>query len=648
MRVACIGAGPGGLYAAILLKQANPRWQISVYERNPAHTTYGWGVVFSQATLQKLATADPTSHATLSSALHPWDELAVHYKGQAYRSAGHGFFAIGRARMLSILQERAAALDVHLHFETSVEDVGELADADLIIAADGINSRIREQHADHFQPTITDGTCKYIWLGTSRPFDAFTFAFQQTEWGWFQVHAYQFDDETSTVIIETTNDNWHAAGFDQCSEAESIAVCEDQFADLLAGHSLRSKTPPDQNGWINFRGVRNEGWVLDNLVLLGDAAHTTHFSIGSGTRLALEDAIGLQEALRDHAHLPEALARYAEARKVASSKLQRIADVSRAWFENVAAYGDFAGEQFTYSLLTRSLRISHENLRLRDRDWLENYEGWFSGKASPTLPADVPLTIQELTLPNRVVAAPPVSTQALDQITPEELLAAYEEAAFAGAGMIYTPLMRLDSMNEETAYLWQSVIGILRERHGVAVALQAHPADFPVPFNDAETIPQAQLLVSYIKVGGWAAGVGFDLVEIPVWHPDHLQLPWVPSPEPPGDHFFMLAVAALRSGWKEKPLSVRLLFRDEAARNEMALLTRQLHDAKIDAVHIAPGEYPRVASSGRGKMAMVPLADQIRNAANLLTIVSGNITTHDQINTIVAAGRADLCVLDPS
>ncbi|MEO1444504.1 MAG: FAD-dependent monooxygenase, partial [Chloroflexota bacterium] len=344
MRIVCVGGGPGGLYAAILLKKSHLDWQIEVYERNRPDDTYGWGVVFSDQTMNNLKDADqPTYNAIVESFYH-WDDIEVFYKGGAYRSGGHGFSGLGRMRLLMILQQRAAELGVDLHFETEVNGLEQFADADLIIAGDGVNSRIRTTYADAFQPDITMRRCKYIWLGCYQHFDAFTFAFKETEWGWFQIHAYQFNDEMSTVIVETPEENWHAAGLGELTAEESIKFCEDLFAEYLGGHELISNATHMKNPWINFKHIVNGNWIHDNILLLGDAAHTAHFSIGSGTKLALEDAIALDKFLREYNTMRDALQAYEDERKIEVIKIQSAARNSTEWFEHVDRYTEFEGE----------------------------------------------------------------------------------------------------------------------------------------------------------------------------------------------------------------------------------------------------------------------------------------------------------------
>jgi anthraniloyl-CoA monooxygenase len=389
MRVACLGGGPAGIYLAISMKLRDPEHDIHVFERNKAGDTFGWGVVFSDQTLENLTRNDPASAAVIASSFAHWDDIEVNVGGNIERSSGHGFIGIGRKRLLQILQDRARQLGVVMHFETEFgDDLGAFADFDLVVAADGINSRVRTIHADKFNVDIQTRRNKFMWLGTPRLFDAFTFIFEKTEAGWIWAHAYRFDQDTSTFIVECFPETWEALGFDRLSQTESVAKCEQIFARQLEGQPLLSNATHLRGSaaWINFRRVLCEQWSFDNVVLLGDAAHTAHFSIGSGTKLALEDAIKLAQVLDrpglgKREALAAALADYQRERHVEVLKLQNSARNSTEWFETLDRHIDVALPQFAYSLMTRSQRVSHENLRLRDKGWLEKIERQFLSDA---------------------------------------------------------------------------------------------------------------------------------------------------------------------------------------------------------------------------------------------------------------------------
>ncbi|WP_338758381.1 bifunctional salicylyl-CoA 5-hydroxylase/oxidoreductase [Massilia sp. METH4] len=456
MNVLCIGGGPAGLYSALLLKKASPAHRIVVVERNRPYDTFGWGVVFSDQTLDNLRAADEPTAREILAAFNHWDDIEVFYRGQRVRSGGHGFAGIGRKRLLNILQRRCEELGVELVFDTEVTDDRELAaryGADLVIAADGLNSRVRSRYAETFLPQVEARQCRFVWLGTTKQFDAFTFNFRETEHGWFQAHIYQFEEGTSTFIVETPETVWRAAGLEDMTQQESIAFCERLFADRLEGHPLMSNAAHLRGSsmWIRFPRIVCERWVHGNgavpVVLMGDAAHSAHFSIGSGTKLALEDAIALVRCLGASGGLNGALAAYEAERSIEVLKLQSAARNSMEWFENVARYAALDAPQFAYAMLARSQRLSHENLRLRDRDYVADYERWFArrafAEAGLPAPADcaippmfTPLKVRDLVLKNRIVVSPMAQYSAVDGTVGDWHLLHLGARAVGGAALV--------------------------------------------------------------------------------------------------------------------------------------------------------------------------------------------------------------------
>lgn len=458
MKIVCIGGGPAGLYFGLLMKLGDPRHEVTVVERNRPYDTFGWGVVFSDATLANLKEADPVSAAQVSAAFNHWDDIEIHYKNRSLRSSGHGFIGIGRKKLLNILQARCEELNVRLVFETNVTDDQALAEkyqADLVIASDGLNSRVRTRYAGVFKPDIDTRLCRFVWLGTKQTFDAFTFAFVQTEHGWFQAHAYQFEAGMSTFIVETLDQTWKSAGLDSMSQEEGIGYCEKLFAPWLDGNPLISNATHLRGAaiWIRFPRVICQTWVHEQtlpdgrrvpIVLMGDAAHTAHFSIGSGTKLALEDSIELCRSISGHNNdLQAGLRHYQEVRSVEVLKIQNAARNSTEWFENVQRYANFEPEQFAYSLLTRSQRISHENLRLRDTGWIEGYERWMAKRAGVASiegqvmpPMHTPYTARGVTLKNRVVVSPMAMYSSVDGVPGDFHLVHLGARAMGGAGLV--------------------------------------------------------------------------------------------------------------------------------------------------------------------------------------------------------------------
>ena len=455
MNIVCIGGGPSGLYFALLMKQQNPAHEITVVERNRPYDTFGWGVVFSDQTLGNLQAADPVSAAQILGAFNHWDDIEVNIRGAKVRSGGHGFCGIGRKRLLNILQRRCEEVGVKLVFEADVQTDDEYPHADLIIASDGLNSRIRTRHAATYQPDIDLRDCRFVWLGTHKLFEAFTFAFEETEWGWFQAHAYRFDGSTSTFIVEAPERVWRAAGLDTMEKEDAIAFCEKLFAKHLDGHGLISNASHLRGSaqWIRFPRVVCKRWVHHNgrapVVLMGDAAHTAHFSIGSGTKLALEDAIELSRCILRQAQdgaegLRAALADYEAVRSIEVLRIQNAARNSTEWFEHVDRYVNLPPEQFAYSLLTRSQRISHENLRVRDKAYVEGFEDWIAQRAgvqrgasqAAVPPMFTPFTVRGVTLKNRVIVSPMAQYSCTDGVPADYHLVHLGARAMGGAGLV--------------------------------------------------------------------------------------------------------------------------------------------------------------------------------------------------------------------
>ncbi len=449
MKVACIGGGPAGLYFAISMKLRDPGHEVIVYERNRADDTFGWGVVLSDETLDNLAANDATSAASIREHFAYWDDIAVHFRGATQVSTGHGFCGIGRKRLLQLLQARAREVGVDLRYETEIRDIDDLMQShDLVVAPDGVNSAARSKFQDVFKPDIDVRKCHYTWLGTHQKFDgAFTFIFEETVHGWVWVHAYQFDPDTATFIIECSDETYQRFGFEHMSQQDSIATCEEIFKDYLGGHSLMTNAGHVRgSAWIRFPRVLCERWSHDNLVLMGDAAASAHFSIGSGTKLALESAIALADYLHTETSMQAAFEKYEDARRLEVLRLQSAARNSLEWFEDIERYFNLDPVQFNYSLLTRSQRISHENLRLRDPDWMQQAECWFQTQAGVTdgepvrPPMFAPYALRAMTLNNRVVVSPMAQYKAVDGCPTDWHLVHYGERAKGGAGLVYTEM----------------------------------------------------------------------------------------------------------------------------------------------------------------------------------------------------------------
>ena len=635
MRIVCIGGGPAGLYFALLMKKLDPSHHITVVERNRPYDTFGWGVVFSDATMDHMRQWDAETANAIEVAFNHWDDIELHFKGHCIRSGGHGFVGIGRKKLLNILQARCEALGVELVFETEADSDLDYPDADLVIASDGINSRIRQNYAEVFQPDIVTRPNRYIWLGTTRLFDAFNFLFEKTEHGWFQAHVYKFDDQTTTFIVETPEAVWKAHGLDHFSSEESVAFCEKLFAKHLQGHALMTNARHLRgSAWLNFQRVRCRHWHHFNgrshVVLMGDAVHTAHFAIGSGTKLALEDAIELTRCFRDHGpDIPAVLAQYQALREVDVLRLQNAAWNAMEWFEVVGTrYCDqLPPEQFMYSMLTRSQRISHENLRLRDAHWLQEFERWFAQSAGvdphgspPPRPMFTPYTLRSMTVPNRVVVSPMAVYSAQDGVVGDFHLVHFGARALGGAGLIYTemtapsPDARITPgcaglWNDAQRDAWKRVVDFVHAQSPAKMGLQIGHAgrkgatcvpwngggDEPLPAGDWPLIsasplpylPHSQVpaamtradmdrvVAEFAAAARRGAEAGFDILELHCAHGYLLSSFLSPLTNQRTDAYggsvearakFPLEVfAAVRQAWpQERPLSVRLSCHDWA------------------------------------------------------------------------------------
>ncbi len=717
MRIICIGGGPAGLYLALLMKKRHPAYDISVVERNRPYDTFGWGVVFSDQTLDNLRTADAETHDQILQSFNHWDDVDVHFKGRTITSGGHGFCGIGRKRLLNILQARCEDLGVDLVFETEVKS-DEDFDADLIIASDGINSLIRNKYAATFQPDIDVGKCRFIWLGTHKLFDAFTFAFEETNHGWFQAHAYKFDQDTSTFIVETPEDVWLKTGLDRMRSEDSIAFCENLFAKYLDGHRLMSNAAHLRGSaqWIKFQRIVCKTWVHHNgrapVVLMGDAAHTAHFSVGSGTKLAFEDAIELANCLQAGrkvgSSMTDVLRKYQEVRSVEVVKIQNAARNSTQWFENVKRYTRFDAEQFAYSLLTRSQRISHENLRLRDCRYVRGVEAWIAQKSGlgnkPVAPMFTPYRVRGLTLANRVVVSPMAQYSCTDGTPDDYYLVHLGSRAHGGAGLVFTEMTCVSADARITpgcagmykpAHIpaWKRIVDYVHCRTKAAIGIQlghAGPkgstqlgwqeeneplptgnwpliAPSPIAYGPSNQIPRAMTAADMERVKGdfvraaqWAEDCGFDWLELHCAHGYLLSAFVSPLTNRRSDEYggslqnrcrYPLEVfRALRAAWPaDKPMSVRISAHDWApggnTADDAVEIARLFKDAGADMIDVSSGQTTRLAQPVYGRMYQTPFADRIRNEMDIATIAVGAIFEPDHVNSIIAAGRADLAAL---
>lgn len=732
MKILSIGGGAAGLYFGILMKKLDPSNEITILERNRPYDTFGWGVVFSDQTLSNFVRADEPTARTILQSFNHWDDIDVRINSTSIISGGHGFCGIGRKRLLNILQERAEGLGVKLVFEADIKDDQEAAreyGADLVIAADGLNSAIRTRYASTFKPDIDTRKCRFVWLGTKKLFKDFTFIFENTEFGWFQAHVYQFDGDTSTFIVETPEDVWQRAGIDEMSQEESIAFCEKLFAKHLDGAELMSNAAHLRGSanWIKFPRVICENWVQWNsidgkevpVVLMGDAAHTAHFSIGSGTKLAMEDAIQLANSISASTtgDMREILASYQETRAIEVLKIQNAARNAMEWFEETGRYTNMPPEQFNFSLLTRSQRISHDNLRVRDADYIATYDKWFATKAFADagleLPTNVenippmftPFKLRDVVLKNRVVVSPMAQYSSVDGLADDYHLVHLGARAMGGAGMVFAEMTCVSAdaritpgcpglYKPEHTIGWKRIVDFVHSNSDAKIAVQIGHAgakgatklawdgiDKPVETDSWPLIsasPEQYLAgvsqtsremtrddmdrvkQDFINSTKAAEVAGFDWLELHAAHGYLLSSFISPITNRRSDEYggslenrmkYPLEIfTAVREVWPVgKPISVRISAHDWTeggiTPQDAVEIAKAFKAAGADLIDCSSGQVTKKEKPVFGRMFQTPFADQIRNEAGIATIAVGAIFEADNVNTIIAAGRADLCAV---
>jgi anthraniloyl-CoA monooxygenase len=712
LKIGVVGGGPGGLYFSILMKKQNPAHEITVYERNRPDDTFGFGVVFSDETLGTFRERDPQSYDAITAQFAYWGEIDVHVRGQVIRSEGHGFCGLERRTLLLLLHDRARELGVRLNFETEIKDLAELKGYDVIVAADGINSQIRERYKAHFRPQIDWRRNKFCWLGSTRPLPAFTFAFRENEHGVWILGAYQYKDGMSTWVPECAEDTWRNAGLDQATEAESVAYLESLFADLLDGHRLVT----NRSVWRNFPMIKNERWYFRNIVLLGDALHTAHYSIGSGTKLAMEDAVALVDAFADTQDVPAALETFQTVRREEVEKTQHAADVSLVWFETPRRFWQLDPLQMSFSLLSRSKQITYENLARRDAGFVRQVDRMFVRQATPHLPADLPtdsppppmflpFRLRNMALQNRVVVSPMGMYSAEDGTPNRFHLVHLGSFALGGAGLVFvetTHVSRESRITQgccgmykpEHVAAWREITDFVHEQTGAKICLQLGHAGrkgstrrgwegmdlplsegnwpilsaSPLPFRAESQTPieidraeMTRVRDQFVRSARMADEAGFDMIELHMAHGYLLSSFISPLTNRRTDGYggclenrlkYPLEVFdAVRAVWPaDKPMSVRISatdwVEDGGLTGEDAVeIVQRLKAHDLDLIDVSAGQTTSYAEPVYGRMFQVPFADAIRNDVKIATMTVGNITTADQVNTILAAGRADLVAL---
>ena len=731
MKILVVGGGPAGLYFGILMKRVDPGHEVVVLERNRPDDTFGFGVVFSDKTIVEVEEADPQTYRAVTDHFIRWDDIDVHYGGEMVRSTGHGFSGLSRQTLLSVLQDQALSLGIDIRFESEFSGLGpqksvdcatsdgkpdsvsaDPEDYDLVIGSDGVNSTLREYWSEHFQPASDWRPNRFVWLGTTKPFPAFTFYFRENEHGLWRVHAYQYEPGRSTFIVECTEEAWKSSGMDQATEEETLAYCEELFAKELAGHQLTT----NRSVWRSFPTIRCKKWYHENVVLLGDAAHTAHFSIGSGTRLGMLDGIALREALRGSDSIEEALQSYEAGRRPPVESLQRAAQASLEWFEATERYMDLDPLQFTFTLLTRSLRITHEDLRARDPEFLARVDDFVAAESERQSgqsvqvgpgppPMFTPFRLRDVVLSNRVVVSPMCQYTAQDGLVGDWHLQHLGSRAIGGAGLVFAEMTDVSPKGRispgcaglyhpEHADAWRRIVDFVHGQTPAKIAIQlghagrkgstknpwegdSEPLEqgnwdlvsaSPIPYfpelsqmpREMSRLDMDDVIADYVRSTGYAVDAGFDLLEIHMAHGYLLASFVSPLTNERCDEYggslenrmrFPLEVFdACRANWPdEKPMSVRLSAVDWAPGGiepaDTVEIARLLKEHNCDVVDVSSGQTVPHQQPQYGRLYQTPFADQVRHEVGMATMAVGNISSWMDVNTIVAAGRADLCLI---
>ena len=709
MKIAVIGGGPAGLYFAILMKKQDPSHQITVHERNRADDTFGFGVVFSDATLDNFEAYDKPSYDRITREFAYWDDIDIHFKGESFRIGGNGFCGCSRRTLLLILQERARELGIALVFESEIDDERAL-DADLVVIADGINSRFRARHEDHFGTQVDLRPNKFTWMGSTKPLDAFTFIFRETQSGPFIAHAYQYETGRSTWVFETDAQTFERAGLDRMDEAQSAALMQEIFADALDGHPVIT----NRSIWRNFPMIRNARWVKDNMVLLGDAKASAHFSIGSGTKLAMEDAIHLYECFRKDGSVAGALDRFESTRREETEKTQHAADVSLVWFEHVARFWNFHPVQFAFGVMTRAKAITYDNLRLRAPEFVAAIDRHFAQQVreagfdvdtdNPQVPMFQPFRLREMVVQNRAVMSPMCMYSARDGLPGDWHMVHYGSRAIGGPGLMFTEMTCISPQaritpgctglwNDAQQEAWTRIVDFVHANSQTKICLQLGHAGrkgasklmwegmdrpleegawditsaSPIPYFPDSQVPREisreemdAVTAQFVAATRRGEACGFDMLELHCAHGYLLASFLSPLTNTRKDAYggslenrlrFPLEIfTAMREAWPaHKPMSVRISATDWVeggiTGEDAVAIAEAFAQAGVDLVDVSTGQTVREARPIFGRMFQTPFSDQIRNEAHVATMCVGNITDADQVNTILAAGRADLVAL---
>lgn len=690
MKITVIGGGPGGLYFSILTKKARPDWEINVYERNKPNDSFGFGVVFSDETLGEFLKRDMQSYELIRSKFAYWDDIIVARDGEQVSIAGNGFCGCSRKTLLQLLHQRCQEEGVNLHFEQNIDDLSKFKDSDIIVAADGIGSTIRTQYQNEFGTNIQLKSNRFVWMGSTKPLDAFTYFFRTTPYGLIVAHTYQYEEGMSTWIFECTDETWKNSGFEVKNEADTVAKLAEIFKDELDGHSLIT----NKSHWRQFPHVTNKNWYHNNIVLLGDAKATAHFSIGSGTKLAMDCAIGLFDALMANPdNVQNAFAEYEKKRRNPVEMIQYAASVSLEWFENMNRYKKYPFYQFSFGCMTRSKKVTYENLRLRDQLYTDKVLQEFNQKHNNNTNAAAFSTykLRELELPNRIVMSSMGQYSAENGLINDWHLQHYTSRAIGGVGLIITEMTAVSEKGRITLGCsgiytenqvdgWKKITDFVHKNTSSKIGIQLGHSGrkclienyellsaSAIPFNEKAKIPKAmtsedmnEIVNQFVLATQNAEKAGFDLIELQAHHGFLLASFLSPLTNKRTDDFggsienrlrFPLRVfTEIRKVFPQhKPISVRISANDWAengiSEEDVVTIATAFKNAGADIINVSTGNTVEHQQPQMGRMWQTPFSDMVRNSADIPTITTGNITDIDQINTIILSGKADLVAL---
>ncbi|GGU76951.1 bifunctional salicylyl-CoA 5-hydroxylase/oxidoreductase [Lentzea flava] len=712
MKIAVVGGGPGGLYFAALMKQLDPSHDITVWERNAPDDTFGFGVVFSDETLGGIENADPEFADAMARRFARWTDIDIHYRGESHTVGGQGFAAMSRKELLRLLQERCRDLGVVVHFSTPAPDARLLREShDLVVAADGLNSAVRQSFSDSFRPVLDRRHNKYMWLGTDLVFEAFQFFVKDTEWGTMQVHGYPYSDSGSTFIVEMHSDVWRRAGFDTgeefppgASDDRAVERIRELFAEELAGHQVFA----NNSKWLSFTTVRSERWHHGNLVLVGDAAHTAHFSIGSGTKLAMEDSLALAACLHEHRDVEAALTAYEAERRPVVESTQRAAQASLEWFENIGMYTGQEPTRFCFNLLTRSRRITYDNLRTRDAEFADRVDAAFAASQGLETVAPAmfqPFRLGQLELKNRVIVSPMDMYSAVDGVPGDFHLVHLGSKAMGGAGLVMTEMVCVSPSGritpgctglwtDEQRDSWARIVSFVHSQSTARIGLQLGHSGrkgstrlmwegmdeplpdgnwevvgpSPLPYGPGSPVPRElgrdemdRITAEFAAAARRGADAGFDLLELHCAHGYLLSSFLSPIANRRTDSYggslanrlrYPLEVFdAVRAAWPaERPMIVRISatdwMPDGNTEHDAVEIARAFIAHGADAIDVSSGQVGADERPAFGRSYQTPFADRIRHEAPGAAVIAvGAIASYDDVNSILLAGRADLCAI---